>query len=133
MLCAVTCPHPWHGIGAPKRSPATPVTTCPSSVPHEHARLPRRAGRPVRPRPRRRGREHHRPGPGPGLPADRRAGPGAAPGTGQRLRHCPRRAARQAAQRSLTLSVAVADIRALPFEDASFDAVVCADNALRTR
>ncbi|MFI8388064.1 methyltransferase domain-containing protein [Streptomyces sp. NPDC085540] len=40
------------------------------------------------------------------------------------------RAAREAAQRSLTLPVAVADMRALPFADASFDAVVCADNAL---
>ncbi|MFJ6481190.1 MULTISPECIES: class I SAM-dependent methyltransferase [unclassified Streptomyces] len=40
------------------------------------------------------------------------------------------RAAREAAQRSLTLPAAVADMRALPFADASFDAVVCADNAL---
>ncbi|MFJ3515068.1 class I SAM-dependent methyltransferase [Streptomyces sp. NPDC090131] len=40
------------------------------------------------------------------------------------------RAAREAAQRALALPVAVADMRALPFADASFDAVVCADNAL---
>lgn len=40
------------------------------------------------------------------------------------------RAAREAAQRSLALPVAVADMRDLPFADASFDAVVCADNAL---
>ncbi|MER7823601.1 class I SAM-dependent methyltransferase [Streptomyces sp. NPDC096097] len=40
------------------------------------------------------------------------------------------RAAREAGRRSLTLSVAAADMRALPFADASFDAVVCADNAL---
>ncbi|MFB7256287.1 class I SAM-dependent methyltransferase [Streptomyces nojiriensis] len=40
------------------------------------------------------------------------------------------RAAREAAQRSLTLPVAAADMRSLPFADASFDAVVCADNAL---
>lgn len=40
------------------------------------------------------------------------------------------RAAREAAGRGLALSVAAADMRALPFADAAFDAVVCADNAL---
>lgn len=40
------------------------------------------------------------------------------------------RAAREAARRGLTLPVLAADMRALPFADASFDAVVCADNAL---
>ncbi|MFC9296199.1 methyltransferase domain-containing protein [Streptomyces sp. NPDC057011] len=40
------------------------------------------------------------------------------------------RAAREAAGRGLTLPVAAADMRAMPFADASFDAVVCADNAL---
>ncbi|MCX5196622.1 class I SAM-dependent methyltransferase [Streptomyces sp. NBC_00249] len=40
------------------------------------------------------------------------------------------RAAREAAARGLSLSVAAADMRALPFPAASFDAVVCADNAL---
>ncbi|MEV7441983.1 class I SAM-dependent methyltransferase [Streptomyces sp. NPDC091204] len=40
------------------------------------------------------------------------------------------RAAREAADRGLDLPVAAADMRALPFPDASFDAVVCADNAL---
>ncbi len=41
------------------------------------------------------------------------------------------RAAREAADRGLALPVAAADMRALPFADASFDAVVCADNALQ--
>lgn len=40
------------------------------------------------------------------------------------------RAAKEAARRGLDLPVAAADMRALPFADASFDAVVCADNAL---
>ncbi|MEV0409353.1 class I SAM-dependent methyltransferase [Streptomyces sp. NPDC050448] len=40
------------------------------------------------------------------------------------------RAAREAAARGLALSTAAADMRALPFRDGSFDAVVCADNAL---
>ncbi|MCX4720368.1 class I SAM-dependent methyltransferase [Streptomyces virginiae] len=40
------------------------------------------------------------------------------------------RATREADRRSLPLPVAAADMRALPFADASFDAVVCADNAL---
>ncbi|WP_078971976.1 class I SAM-dependent methyltransferase [Streptomyces sp. WM6368] len=40
------------------------------------------------------------------------------------------RAAREAARRGLALPLAVADMRALPFAEASFDAVVCADNAL---
>lgn len=40
------------------------------------------------------------------------------------------RAAREAGRCSLTLPVAAADMRTLPFADASFDAVVCADNAL---
>ncbi|WP_030762413.1 MULTISPECIES: class I SAM-dependent methyltransferase [unclassified Streptomyces] len=40
------------------------------------------------------------------------------------------RAAREAGRRSLALPVAAADMRALPFAEASFDAVVCADNAL---
>uniref|UniRef100_A0AAU2JN98 Class I SAM-dependent methyltransferase n=1 Tax=Streptomyces sp. NBC_00049 TaxID=2903617 RepID=A0AAU2JN98_9ACTN len=40
------------------------------------------------------------------------------------------RAAREAGRRALALPVAAADMRALPFADASFDAVVCADNAL---
>ncbi|WP_420081148.1 methyltransferase domain-containing protein [Streptomyces sp. JL4002] len=40
------------------------------------------------------------------------------------------RAAREAARRGLDLPVGAADMRALPFADASFDAVVCADNAL---
>ncbi|MFJ9548672.1 class I SAM-dependent methyltransferase [Streptomyces erythrochromogenes] len=40
------------------------------------------------------------------------------------------RAASEAARRGLDLRVAAADMRALPFADASFDAVVCADNAL---
>ncbi|MEU3669517.1 class I SAM-dependent methyltransferase [Streptomyces virginiae] len=40
------------------------------------------------------------------------------------------RAAREAARRGPALPVAAADMRALPFADASFDAVVCADNAL---
>ncbi|MFD9517698.1 class I SAM-dependent methyltransferase [Streptomyces sp. NPDC059979] len=40
------------------------------------------------------------------------------------------RAAREADGRGIALPVAAADMRALPFADASFDAVVCADNAL---
>lgn len=40
------------------------------------------------------------------------------------------RAAREAARRALALPAAAADMRALPFGDGSFDAVVCADNAL---
>ncbi|WP_323181208.1 class I SAM-dependent methyltransferase [Streptomyces virginiae] len=40
------------------------------------------------------------------------------------------RGTREAGRRSLTLPVAVADMRALPFAGTSFDAVVCADNAL---
>ncbi|WP_406165517.1 class I SAM-dependent methyltransferase [Streptomyces sp. NBC_00996] len=40
------------------------------------------------------------------------------------------RAAREAAHRKVTLRTAAADMRSLPFPDARFDAVVCADNAL---
>ncbi|OIJ94565.1 class I SAM-dependent methyltransferase [Streptomyces colonosanans] len=40
------------------------------------------------------------------------------------------RAAREAAHRKVTLRTAVADMRHLPFPDAQFDVVVCADNAL---
>ncbi|MET8956364.1 class I SAM-dependent methyltransferase [Streptomyces sp. NPDC004393] len=40
------------------------------------------------------------------------------------------RAAREAAHRKVTLCTAVADMRRLPFADARFDAVVCADNSL---
>ncbi|MFD8218374.1 class I SAM-dependent methyltransferase [Streptomyces sp. NPDC059697] len=40
------------------------------------------------------------------------------------------RAAREAAHRNVTLRTAAADMRRLPFPDARFDAVVCADNAL---
>lgn len=40
------------------------------------------------------------------------------------------RAAHEARARGLVLPVAAADMRALPFPDGSFDAVVCADNAL---
>lgn len=40
------------------------------------------------------------------------------------------RAAREAAQRDVTLRTAAADMRRLPFLDARFDTVVCADNAL---
>ncbi|MER6978784.1 class I SAM-dependent methyltransferase [Streptomyces carpinensis] len=40
------------------------------------------------------------------------------------------RAAREAAQRDVTLRTAAADMRRLPFPDARFDAVVCADNSL---
>ncbi|MFD7093859.1 class I SAM-dependent methyltransferase [Streptomyces xanthophaeus] len=40
------------------------------------------------------------------------------------------RAAREAGRRAVALPVVTADMRALPFEDAAFDAVVCADNAL---
>ncbi|WP_328621788.1 class I SAM-dependent methyltransferase [Streptomyces sp. NBC_00354] len=40
------------------------------------------------------------------------------------------RASREAAARGLALPTAAADMRALPFRDGSFDAVVCADNAL---
>ncbi|MEU5150303.1 class I SAM-dependent methyltransferase [Streptomyces yangpuensis] len=40
------------------------------------------------------------------------------------------RAAREAAARGLAPPVAAADMRTPPFVDASFDAVVCADNAL---
>ncbi|MBT2450111.1 class I SAM-dependent methyltransferase [Streptomyces sp. ISL-43] len=40
------------------------------------------------------------------------------------------RAAREARARGLVLPVVAADMRALPFPDCSFDAVVCADNAL---
>ncbi|MEU8775342.1 class I SAM-dependent methyltransferase [Streptomyces sp. NPDC048606] len=40
------------------------------------------------------------------------------------------RAVTEAADRGLDVSIAAADMRALPFPDASFDAVVCADNAL---
>ncbi|MFG2992526.1 class I SAM-dependent methyltransferase [Streptomyces sp. NPDC048257] len=43
---------------------------------------------------------------------------------------CVARAAQEAAQRGLALPVAAADMRALPFADATFDALVCADNAL---
>ncbi|MGZ9930305.1 class I SAM-dependent methyltransferase [Streptomyces sp. NC-S4] len=105
MLCAVTCPHPWHGIDAPKRSPATPVPTCPSSVP-PWTRSASRTDRPTATTSSTRTGTRRSPG---------RAGP---------------RDAREAAQRSLTLPVAAADMRALPFADAAFDAVVCADNAL---
>ncbi|MGK5632632.1 class I SAM-dependent methyltransferase [Streptomyces sp. URMC 123] len=40
------------------------------------------------------------------------------------------RAAREAAARGLSLRTAAADMRRLPFRPGSFDAVVCADNAL---
>ncbi|MEU1599510.1 class I SAM-dependent methyltransferase [Streptomyces sp. NPDC005708] len=40
------------------------------------------------------------------------------------------RAAGEAAQRNVTLRTAAADMRRLPFRDAQFDTVVCADNAL---
>jgi glycine/sarcosine N-methyltransferase len=40
------------------------------------------------------------------------------------------RAVTEAAARGVTLAVAAADMRALPFPDAAFDVVVCADNAL---
>jgi SAM-dependent methyltransferase len=40
------------------------------------------------------------------------------------------RAAGEAAHRNVTLRTAAADMRRLPFPDAQFDAVVCADNAL---
>ncbi|MGW7256465.1 class I SAM-dependent methyltransferase [Streptomyces sp. NPDC054834] len=40
------------------------------------------------------------------------------------------RAAREAGHRDVTLRAAAADMRRLPFPDARFDAVVCADNAL---
>lgn len=40
------------------------------------------------------------------------------------------RAAREAAHRNVTLRTATADMRRLPFPEARFDAVVCADNAL---
>lgn len=40
------------------------------------------------------------------------------------------RAAREAALREVTLRTAAADMRRLPFPDARFDAVVCADNSL---
>src|SRR5690606_10797519 len=41
-----------------------------------------------------------------------------------------RRAADEAAAGGLDLRVLAADMRRLPFRDASFDAVVCADNSL---
>ncbi|MFE5495078.1 class I SAM-dependent methyltransferase [Streptomyces virginiae] len=88
LLCAVTCPHPWHGTGAPKRTSAPPVPSCPSSVP-PGTRAASTTVTAHAPRPRLR---HRHPVPG--------------------------------------LSVAAADMRALPFADASFDAVVCADDAL---
>jgi len=40
------------------------------------------------------------------------------------------RAAREAVHRNVTLRTVAADMRQLPFDDARFDAVVCADNAL---
>ncbi|KUJ37516.1 class I SAM-dependent methyltransferase [Streptomyces sp. NPDC093228] len=40
------------------------------------------------------------------------------------------RAAREAARRKVSLRTAVADMRRLPFPDARFDTVVCADNSL---
>ncbi|MFD7610737.1 class I SAM-dependent methyltransferase [Streptomyces sp. NPDC059828] len=40
------------------------------------------------------------------------------------------RATREAAQRGLDVPTKAADMRALPFSDAAFDVVVCADNAL---
>ncbi|MFI5527645.1 class I SAM-dependent methyltransferase [Kitasatospora sp. NPDC051853] len=40
------------------------------------------------------------------------------------------RAAREAARRGLTVPTRAADMRELPFDDGSFDVVVCADNAL---
>ncbi|MFB7835265.1 class I SAM-dependent methyltransferase [Streptomyces sp. NPDC056056] len=40
------------------------------------------------------------------------------------------RAAREAADRSLSLPTAAADMRRLPFADGRFDSVVCADNSL---
>ncbi|MFC5885744.1 class I SAM-dependent methyltransferase [Kitasatospora sp. CM 4170] len=40
------------------------------------------------------------------------------------------RAGREAAQRGLDMPTRTADMRSLPFEDAAFDVVVCADNAL---
>ncbi|MFD8493608.1 class I SAM-dependent methyltransferase [Amycolatopsis sp. NPDC059657] len=40
------------------------------------------------------------------------------------------RARREAAQRGVRVSFATADMRALPFGDATFEAVVCADNSL---
>ncbi|MDF3300206.1 class I SAM-dependent methyltransferase [Streptomyces tropicalis] len=41
-----------------------------------------------------------------------------------------KRAAQEAARRNATLHTAAADMRRLPFPDARFDAVVCADNSL---
>ncbi|HEV2783432.1 MAG TPA: class I SAM-dependent methyltransferase [Actinophytocola sp.] len=40
------------------------------------------------------------------------------------------RAATEATRRGLTVPVAAADMRALPFPDATFDVAICADNAL---
>lgn len=40
------------------------------------------------------------------------------------------RAAREAAQRGLEMPTQTADMRSLPFDDAAFDVVVCADNSL---
>lgn len=40
------------------------------------------------------------------------------------------RAGREAAQRGLEMPTQAADMRSLPFEDAAFDVVVCADNSL---
>jgi SAM-dependent methyltransferase len=40
------------------------------------------------------------------------------------------RAGREAAQRGLDLPTRTADMRSLPFDDAAFDVVVCADNSL---
>ncbi|MFE9017445.1 class I SAM-dependent methyltransferase [Streptomyces sp. NPDC007808] len=45
-------------------------------------------------------------------------------------RRAAARAAREAARRNVPLRTAVADMRRLPFPDARFDVVVCADNAL---
>lgn len=51
--------------------------------------------------------------------------------TGTDLSPCAvARAAREAKARGLALPVAAADMRQLPFPEGSFDAVVCADNAL---
>lgn len=41
-----------------------------------------------------------------------------------------RRAGREAAARGLSVQLAIADMRALPFRTGVFDAVICADNAL---
>ncbi|MFD5883306.1 class I SAM-dependent methyltransferase [Streptomyces yangpuensis] len=143
-----------HGTGSPPPNalPSHPSQAVRVAFPHGHARLPRRPRRPLRARPPGLDRIRRPPGPGPRRPAHRRAGlrphtvldnacgigtralglsaPGREVAGTDLSPRSAARAAREAAARGLAPPVAAADMRTRPFVDASFDAVVCADNAL---